>query len=217
VSDLELEDSDCFLGQCFDTPARAPVRLKFGLSTGLLIVAVIAAGMGNWQVDRKLAPLKRQMPGLIEADRELVVDDPSKFAVVKRNEQWAGECIFDVHLPEGSAWRLCLALEEVGEEGLADPAGKSLLSPGRHSVEVRYDFEKSTVSVLVDGSVAIKEANGGGWNYRGAAMFRSSSQQHTTEPLVLYRKRFLRWFRGKSWLPNRPAGVLVWIEKVEAL
>ena len=224
MSEHETKSSEVLSEQQLGTAAGSPIQFKFGLATAFLIVAVVAAGLRNWQVDQKIKNLELQMPGLREAARELVVDDASMFAVVKRNEEFFGESIFDVHLPEGQTWRLCMALDKIDEQGLAQVVGEFALAPGRHMIEVRYEKEKneSIASVLADGTQVIQEARPKDWEERtgssGGAKFSSSAERDISKPLVLYRTRFMQKVppRGSS-VPKQPsAGILVWVEKAKS-
>lgn len=199
------------------------IRPTIGLSTVLLGVATIAVAIGNWQTDKEIQRLKHQMRGLREVARELVIDDPAMFAVVKRKSQWFGESIFDVHLPDGESWQLCIALDKVGKVDLADPLARLPLLSGRRAIEVRYEKEKeeSIARLLVDGVQVFEEVRPKDWEPRRgsgeSAFFNSSTKCDTTRPLVLYRRRFRPPINPTN--PNIPtppsAGLLVWIEKAK--
>lgn len=71
---------------------------------------------------------------------------------------------WDVHIPEGHAFRLCLATREIDESGPAAPEQVAPLAPGRHTLRLvsRHDERGSRFDVR-DGSerrLAIEEPIG---------------------------------------------------------
>ena len=80
---------------------------QFGLRSIFLVTAAIAVWAAVFANNRENAMLESRIASLRPLARELVVDDPTQIAVVKLDELWYDENIWDVHCrPEatGCAW-----------------------------------------------------------------------------------------------------------------
>ena len=141
---------------------------QVSLVTLFLAIALIAVWLAWWQAGQSIERLERQMPGLRSVARELFVDDPAMFAVVKQVGQWFGENICRIHVPAGQSYQLCLALEFIDEEGFPDPLRFVSLPSGEHQIEIRYDTqrEESIVRILVDEQTVIEESRPKDWEPR---------------------------------------------------
>ena len=185
--------------------------------TLFLGIALFAVWLAWWRAGHSIERLERQLPGLRNVARELQVDDPSLFAVVRNVSQWHGENICRIHVPAGESYQLCLALEFINEEGFPDPLRFAALPYGEHRIEICYDTEgeESIVRILVDERTVIEESRPKDWEPRvgssGGMPFTQSTQYPTDGPVILFRRRF----SVPSGLnpPTSPsAGILVWIE-----
>lgn len=203
--------------QADSTPSLSR-RPQVSLSTLLLLMAAVAVWFGCWSVHRQNYRLHRNLQGLLSISRELEVDDRSRAAAVAIIPEWLGEAIWEIYLPEGREYELCLALEQVSDEGLAPPVQRAAIAAGKCTVELKHDTlaEESITSLLVDDSVVIEEARPKNWEprrgSRGASVIDRSQQFDPALPLILYRKRF-NSHDGTSPQKGVPTnGILVWIE-----
>ena len=207
--------------------ARLPVAKRnsfipqVSLVTLFLAIALIAVWLAWWQTGQSIERLERQMPGLRNVARELFVDDPAMFAVVKQVGQWFGENICRIHVPADQSYQLCLALEFIDEEGFPDPLRFVSLPSGEHQIEIRYDTqrEESIVRILVDEQTVIQESRPKDWEPRvgssGGMPFTQSTQYPTDGPVILFRRRF-SVPSGVNPPTSPSAGILVWVEPDES-
>jgi hypothetical protein len=183
-------------------------------------MAVIAIGIAIRNVRRDTEILRAQIPGLLSVARELEVDDPTRFAVVARLPEWFAEMIWDLHVPEGATFELCLAMDQIAQDGLAEPVKCVQIDSGRRKIEFKYETrpDDSIASVLVDDEVVIRERRPKDWEPRvgssGSSSISHSDQHDAAKPLVLFRRRFMvRVTKGNSTTPKVPTqGILIWIE-----
>jgi hypothetical protein len=203
--------------------ARSMLRPQIALSTILLLIATLATWLGYWNVRRDTEKLRSHIPGLLSVVRELEVTDPMKSAAVARVPEWFDECIWDIYLPESGSFELCLALDKIEANDLADAVQRVRIDPGYSSVELKYETETdvSIASVLIDGQIVMEEAKPKNWEPRrgssGGSEISRSVQFDPAKPLVLYRKRFrgLAGTRVKAGTPT--PGILVWIQPVKEI
>lgn len=202
-------------------------RPQFALSTFLLLIAALASWAAHWQAIQHTGSLRRQVHALQQIARELRVSDPAQFAAVHRLPQWCDEHIWDVYLPPGNAYELCLALENiervpVSTTSVPKPARVVTLEPGRHAVELKDDATDQgwSFTVLVDGEVVIEETRPPSWNSSRSSSQRrkisSSEQQSTDQPLELFHRRFfVDTGNGSSTSTSGPSkGVQLWIRSL---
>jgi hypothetical protein len=187
----------------------------------ILLTAAVAVWL-TWALERRrIADLTARIASLGPLARELVVDDTGKIAVVKREELWYDENRWDVHLPAGRRYCLCLATRGI-DEGVIPPAAASApLAPGRHVVAVDQvkDGDGWRVDVECDGARLVSVAEPKGWDpgvgSAGGGNYPASEQFAADRPVILFHRQFMgpRDDRGRSSVPEGPtAGVMLWIE-----
>lgn len=204
-------------------PSRSPVRKRWQISlrTVFLLVAAVAVWITYFINRRENTALEARIASALPLAHELIVDDPSKFAVVKLEEYWYDENRWDLYLPPGS-YRLCLATHKI-ENGAPAPLEKSTpIQAGRHRVdiEVEKDRDLSRITVSCDGIKVLTAEEPKEWDpgfgSEGGGHFSLSEQLPTDQPMILFRRRFMQPIpgaSGSSAVPDGPAeGLLLWIE-----
>lgn len=207
------------------TPAPAPAprrgRWQIGLRTVVLLTAAVAVWLTYSLERRRIADLTNRIAALSPLARELVVDDPGKIAVVKREERWYDENRWDVHLPAGRRYQLHLATREIAEGGFPPSAASAPLPSGRHVVTVDQvrDGGNWRVEAGCDGTrlLSVKEPKewDPGSGSTGGGHYPVSQQFVPERPVILFQRRFMgpRDKQGRAATPQGPtAGVMLWIE-----
>jgi hypothetical protein len=202
-------------------PAPRRGRWQVGLRTVVLLTAAVAVWLTYALERRRLADLSTRIAALNPLARELVVDDPAKIAVVKREELWYDENRWDVHLPAGRRYRLCLATRGIAEGVFPRPAASAPLAPGRHVIGVEQvrAGDGWRVDAGCDGTRPVSVPEPKGWDLgngsTGGGSYPVSEQFDPERPVVLFQRRFMgpRDDQGRSAMPEGPtAGVMLWIE-----
>ena len=203
------------------TPAPRWGRWQVGLRTFVLLTAAVAVWLTYALERRRIADLTTRIASLRPLARELVVDDPGKIAVVKREEFWFDENRWDVHLPAGRRYRLCLATRGIAEGGFPVPSASAPLAPGRHVVAVDQvkDGDGWRVAADCDGTRLVSVTEPKGWDpgtgSEGGGNYPVSEQFAPERPVILFHRRFMgpRDAQGQAATPAGPtAGVMLWIE-----
>lgn len=202
-------------------PAHRRARWQFGLRSLVLLTAAVAVWLTYALERRRIADLSTRIASLRALAHDLVVDDPGKIAVVKREELWYDENRWDIHLPAGCRYRLCLATRGIADQGFPTPAASAPISPGRHIVAVDQvrDGDGWRITAACDGKSVLTIAEPKEWDPGTGASISSdyqvSQQIDPGESVVLFRRRFKgpRNPQGSSTLPQGPtSGVMLWIE-----
>lgn len=204
------------------TPHDAPRRRwQVGLRTLILLTAAVAVWTSYTLERRRIADLTTRIDTLRTLARELVVDDPSMIAVVKREENWYDENRWEVYLPAGRRYRLCMATRAIPNNALPAPATSAPLEPGRHvlALDKIKDGEGWRVDAACDekGVASVREAKDwdAGTGSSGGGLHSSSSQSPADKPVRLFHRRFMgpRDANGQSSTPEGPTeGIALWIE-----
>jgi hypothetical protein len=185
------------------------------------LTAAVAAWLNYALERRRVADLSARIASLRPLARELVVDDPGKIAVVKREELWYDENRWDVHLPAGHRYRLRLATRGIADGEFPPAAASAPLAPGRHVVAVDQvqDGEGWRVDVECDGTRLVSVPEPKGWDpgtgSTGGGLYPASEQFAAERPVILFHRRFMgpSDAQGRSVMPEGPtAGVMLWIE-----
>lgn len=203
--------------------ARRPDRRPWqvGLRTVFLLTAVVAVWIAVSINRRDIATLESRIASMRSMARELVVEDATRIAVVKREELWYDDNGWEVYLPDGS-YRLCLATRGVDQQGFAPGMKTTPVAPGRHrlTLDQTQDGEGRRIAAVWDGQKRLESVEPKGWDpgtgSSGGGEFSRSQQLPAGEPLVLLRRRFMgpRDAQGRSTTPDGPTeGILLWIER----
>ena len=219
-----------YLDEGLDNPAQPETGLRstkpggfslqIPLLTFFLVIALFAVSLVCWQAGQSIERVEHQLEGLRDVARELEVDDPTQFAVVDKVDQWFGENNFEIYVPTGQSYQLCLALDAIDKKGIPNPQSFVCLPAGVHRIEIVYDAngDEPTIEILIDGQTVIEESRPKGWEPRvgssGGMQFSRNLQFPVAEPVVLFRRRFMeRLSNGSVAVPKNPsAGILVWVE-----
>ena len=197
--------------------------LQISLATFLLLIALSAVSLVWWQTGQSIERLEHQLVGLRAAARELKVDDPAQFAVVKKIRQWHGQDVCEIYVPAGRPYQLCMNLDAIDKDNFPDPQRAVSLPSGVHRIEIARETndDGSNIKILVDDKPVIEESRPNGWDSRvgrrGGISFTHSTQYPADQPLELFRQRFMNSTGApgsrKSSVPTSPsAGILVWVE-----
>ena len=209
-----------------DDPIESPPqRRRLSLLHVFLVIAIAAIVTAFWDARRQTQTLQAQLPALRSAARELIIEDPREYAAVHRHETWWDEMVWDVYLPPGNDYQLCIAEGMIGDDGFIEPADRLPIGAGRPTIEVDIDGTEDArvFTLMVDGQkrwsrhtaveqVIPNESSGSS----GGSEIGDSASQPTDQPLVLFKRRYHRAPRNRSWNSDDPnPGYLLWIETAE--
>jgi hypothetical protein len=200
-------------------PPRRSGRWQVGIRSLFLLMAVVAVWLAVVINCQQSAYLEDRIRVMQPIARELIVDDPSKVAVVRLDDLWMDENRWDVHLPPGN-YRLCVATRKVGYDGLAPMVESAPIAPGRHrlGLEIRQKGENWRIRVTSDGAelrVIEETSDWASSSSMGGGDYSTSTQLPAGEPVILYRRRYLQDGPAEigSREPDGPTeGLLMWIE-----
>ena len=175
--------------------APSPTRGQFGLRTLLLVLAAVGGWLAWRQAASDVEQIKRELPGLRRATRELVIEDATRFAVVEKPEIWPDEYRWEVYVPEGRMGHVHLALEGLTAKGYPKPTCSLAVQSGINRVEYQKSKTDSGWSFsLRSGDEVEKTTRSKEWvkrtvftNYVGR--MTESHAQSTETPLDLLRVR----------------------------
>ena len=209
-------------------------KSQFSLLTILLLSAAVATSFSAWRSVSALSRIEAQLTSLRLVACELKIDDPSKFAAVRKpNERYRAHS-WDVYLPPQDStepYEVCLAIEKIapafGPRATRDlptlPNETFALKPGRHRLEVSHHVGKEKgheILVKLDEQEVIKISRPYDWQKmtgHGSRPVSLSDQQDTDEPLILLHRVFMVPVAGSptsSMAPNDPSnGIRLWIRK----
>ena len=198
-------------------------RGQFRLRTLLLAIAAVASWLAWHQATSDVTNIKRELPGLRRATRELIVLDPNQFAVVEKPQIWSGEFRWEVYVPEGRSGQLHLALEGLTAAGYPSPACSLPVQPGVNVVEYEKNRGDDGWSFsLRSGDKAEETARPIDWMKRSVTTgyvqrFTETRSQSTDKPLELQRSRIRdadinTEEEGHAYNAREVQGELIWIE-----
>jgi hypothetical protein len=195
-------------------------RWQIGLRTVFLLVAAISVWMTYFINRRENASLEARIKTMVPLAHELVVDEPNQIAVVKLEEHWFDENRWEIYLPDGT-YRLCLATRGINEDGLTPIMNSAPLAAGRHHLALEQQLDKDVWHITALGDearlIALEETKdwSAGSGSIGGGQYSQSEQLAPDQPLILYRRRFMRP-PGNGPMTSSVAttdGILLWIER----
>ncbi|EAQ81186.1 hypothetical protein [Blastopirellula marina] len=206
-----------------------PSLWRFSLYTVMSTTAVIAVWVAYLVTLEETKRMQLQLPGLREVARELQIDDPQQYAVVRHHELSNDDYRWRIYLPPEQKYQLFLATKNVDQNHAPQkpkpgPSIATPIAPGEHELSLRY--EKQTegwiVQVSVDGQIVLEELQPPEWNLgigsTGGSNFQGSQQQATDEPLELFDQVFSvphPESPNSSSPRDSETGGRLWIEKLE--
>ncbi|KAA5539626.1 hypothetical protein FYK55_23965 [Roseiconus nitratireducens] len=197
---------------------RRRVRPSFHLLTILLLVAAIACWLSFYQLWSETQRMESELPSLRELARELVVSDPSMYAVVRHHQLWNDDFRWRIYLPPDGNYEIHLATREIAGD-LPQPKVSKPIAPGEHELELRTapDGDEVRVEVLLDGKVHLETREPDEWDDAsgsvGGSKFSANRQQQPDQPLILFHRRFSFPNSGNTVrAPDGPGrGLVLWI------
>lgn len=199
-----------------EIPAE-PIPKRHGflkLQNALWLIAVIAVWYSLYLKNHDVKRLKSRIALLQPLARELVVDDPTKFAVVFRQPSWMDENQWEIHVPPG-AFNLCLATHDVVFDQIPEKLEKSApLEPGRHLIKL--DHVKTPtgwrLSLMCDGTEILTANETAEWygtgSSQGGSLHSSSQQVAADQPVTLFHRQYVPDYRNTA----TGNGIVLWIE-----
>ncbi len=207
-----------------DSPAPGARRLTTGqwsLKTILLLTTLAAILVAWWQNGQSRSELKQKISLARRYLNELVVDDPQQFAATKLSPTWYGTNEWNVHLPSGHRYQLHFAVSNIDDSNFPEAIKSIAIESGRHSIEINTNnasinhgfqlvVDRSTTETIVSQPIQKTYAS-------SSTGINQCGQQSITQPLVLYRLRFLTPSANGSYrtATGPTEGLLVWIECID--
>lgn len=200
-------------------------RWQVGLRTAFLATAAIAVWLAFAVNRQRNADLLARNKALRPLARALVIDDPEKIAVVKLQELWMEDNRWDLHLPAGRSYRLCLATRGITAQGLAPAVARGRLAAGRQRLALERTQAGDTWRIVVnsDERPLLSAREPKDWDTGSSSSsleYTESTQLAADRPVVLLRTRFARRTAGgvmSTSNNNAPSdGILLWIEPEDA-
>lgn len=131
-------------------------RPQLSLSTLLYLVAAAATLVAYRQTNLAVEEQKSRLAVLRPLTQQLVIYDVTKITAVRRLPEFFGECIWDVHIPDGSNLRLMFDAKPI-----------QWLTPGKHVIEYQSNLlvkglgdsrrHAQSRSLLVDGVILTED------------------------------------------------------------
>src|SRR5688572_12549348 len=85
-------------------PRRRRKLLQWNIATLLLLMTAVGVWTSYFRMKSETERMGAELGSLRHLARELVINDPSQYAIVERHEEWHGDDAWDVHLPEGGRY-----------------------------------------------------------------------------------------------------------------
>ena len=202
-------------------PSRG--RFQLGLRALFWLVAALAVWMTVEINRRENARLAAKVAALSIVARDLVVDDPGQYALVKLHDLWNDQTRWDAYLPPGR-YRVSLASRGIEGKGFAAPMRSAEIDGGKHRLILEQADRTNGPRFLlkVDGRELFAFEEGrdwesSGWSSQGSGP--NSRQQPITRPLEMIRRQNLTPEDSNAApkaIQGPRNGLLLWIERIEA-
>ena len=209
--------------------SNASRRPQVSLFSVILTVTAASVWGGYFAAKTRSDRLETEIVTLRKVARPFFVANPAELAIAKRLPKKYGQLIWDVYTPtmQAGVVRLCVAMDGIPDE---IPSSSRLwpfaaldsveLPPGEHSIELQYDQNSSTLRVLVDEVVRIRETRPPDWEPgRGSSSHGKPPNGGALEfPAVLHVRRFMQLTGENNSSarvpPSGPAnGIVLWLER----
>ncbi|MDA1050719.1 MAG: hypothetical protein O3C40_09605 [Planctomycetota bacterium] len=206
-------------------PGIAPLHrrkfLQWNIATLLLLMAVVGVWTAYFRMKSEAVRMDAELDSLRELARELLVNDPSQYAIVERHEEWYGDHVWDVHLPEGDLYVLKLATGEIDPKIFPETEHMVDLAAGQHIISLEKTLRGDHLSAraISDGRLAMHVSESGDWIPSGVGAwgryYNRSTQAPCDKPLEVIRLYFRKHVPpGTGMEPDEPYnGVFLWIER----
>lgn len=219
------QDETQALGDSGSGPRRpARIRWQVGLRTTIYLVAAVAMGMSIVADRRRIAILAPRIASLKPEVRELEVIDPARTAVVEMEDLWMAGRRWEVYLPKGTKYRLCIATRGVDGPKIVASSQTIPLAEGRQVVGLKEEEIGKTwrlTATADSGRMTMTETSD--WKLDGASSGGGaaavSSQSPPERPIILtYRTYQNRSDSGTYVKPDGPSnGLILWVEPEPSL
>jgi hypothetical protein len=201
---------------------RSRWRPRYSLLTALLLVTIVAMGIGIWRLYGELVPLRAEVRNLRSQLGVLTVDGDQKFHVVRVREPGGFRWNWRIWLPKGQDYWFC-ASQKVPEKGITDRQFKTFLGMGGQEINLRVQVVpnengKRTVYMKCPAAnTPFFEVDDTKW-MRGETMIgedvageKSQVSSNVDDPLVLLRLSEV----SRTSKVQPPNGLLIWISNVQ--
>ncbi len=193
---------------------------QVGLRTPILIVAAAAVVCSIVSERRRIAELIPRVEKLRRLARELVVVDPTQLAAVQVEPLWDNDDRWNVYLPPGGIYRLCLATRAIDTANITVPISSATIGPGDHEIACTVEPAGRDwwVRATVDGKPKLAAEEPAAWktshSTSGGGVGGTTEPFPIGRPVVLTRRRFLSADPSGSVTERREPGpgILLWIE-----
>lgn len=211
------------------TPAK-PSALRFSLYTLMSATAVFAVWMAYYLTVQETHRMELQLPSLRNLARELYVDDPTWYAAVRPHELSDDDFRWQVYLPPGGKYQLCLADKNFSRYSnpKREKPAPSLVAPiesGEHDISLAFEKveEEWQIQVSVDGQVVMEETQPADWNPGigsvGGSDISNTRQFSTDVPMELFDRVFnIRDDPNNQYSSSASkseTGLRLWVEKLK--
>jgi hypothetical protein len=196
---------------------------QVGVRSALLLTGAVGVWLAFAMNRQRNAELTIRVKTMRPLARALLREDLRKIAVVKLQDHWMDENQWDLYLPPGNGYRLCLATRKVDNQGLSAPIASVPLPPGRHRIlmEQTEVGEVCRIDVSCDHDPILSAEEPKTWNSGSSSTtveFTESTQLAADRPVVLQRTRLMhRDAQGRMTTRSDDPpgdGILLWIEPV---
>ncbi|MEN0109187.1 MAG: hypothetical protein AAF805_00545 [Planctomycetota bacterium] len=197
-------------------------RPRISLLSLLLLTAVVALAATvalQWQ---ELGPLRAENRRLRDEVGELSIDDPAKLHAIRVDTGEPRTWKWRVWVPDGKAYRVCLADRAIPTNGFPDKDGSLIVDrPGEGVITfaIRRAIDGEGWRAKLSGGSGSLGTGGDDLDWAGeasAATYRgvgeSTVRFDDDQPAVLIRYRTAADVNSSSDIPDTADGFLIWLE-----
>jgi hypothetical protein len=203
---------------------RPRFRPRISLLTSLLLMTIVGLTIVVAQLWREVVPLREENRGLRDEVGRLSIDDPTKTSVIEVRTTDDFTWKWRVWIPEGRAYQLQMATEDIPKTGYPESRGTiSLDEPGETWIE--YRIAPSPNSELWMDKLSTPTASVGSSSQPWVKWKRHTSTGegvgHSTdvfEPgsnVLIARHRVSQTATSSDKIEDPSAGFMIWLEPVK--